>query len=204
MNSYHQSTQSTPINPVGSLNYLSNISNSQPSPYSNNKGNINITYNTNINSKPHKYSHLESLSNFEFIKLGSEYHLLGEGSYGEVILSRNKHDQKFYAVKRLKKSAILANGGNLSQIYQEVSLHKTLKHRNIIRLYSFLEDSDYFYLVMEYAKAGNLFEVIQLRQNLDENSCFKFFIQVLSAVLYLHQKGLVHRDLKPENLLLDE
>jgi len=39
---------------------------------------------------------------------------------------------------------------------------------------------------------------------MDERNAFKYFIQTVSAINFLHSNELVHRDIKPENLLLDE
>ena len=39
--------------------------------------------------------------------------------------------------------------------------------------------------------------------NFSENQAAIYMKQILSAVVYLHEKRIVHRDLKPENLLLD-
>lgn len=42
------------------------------------------------------------------------------------------------------------------------------------------------------------------RGKISEKEACKFYCQMLSALAYMHQRGVVHRDLKPENILLDE
>ena len=60
-----------------------------------------------------------------------------------------------------------------------------------------------FYLVLEYAVGGELFDYIVARERCKEEEARGFFRQIVSAVAFCHSKGIAHRDLKPENLLLD-
>lgn len=57
---------------------------------------------------------------------------------------------------------------------------------------------------MEYASGGTLFNRLRKHGKFDEKSCFKYFIETVNALAFIHEYNLVHRDLKPENLLLDE
>jgi 5'-AMP-activated protein kinase, catalytic alpha subunit len=57
--------------------------------------------------------------------------------------------------------------------------------------------------VTEYASRGELFDHIVAREKLSEFEAAKFLQQLLGAVEYLQEMGVVHRDLKPENVLLD-
>ena len=57
---------------------------------------------------------------------------------------------------------------------------------------------------MDYASNGNLNNIIKKSLGMDESSAFKYFIQVASAIYFLHENNIVHRNIQPENILLDE
>lgn len=55
-------------------------------------------------------------------------------------------------------------------------------------------------MIMELCDGEELLQKI-LSQSIYEEDAIKFTKQILSAVSYLHSRGIVHRDIKPENLL---
>lgn len=89
------------------------------------------------------------------------------------------------------------------QIQREVSIHSMLEHANVIGFYGNRRDNGIEYLFLEYAR-GVLFDRIEPDKGLSSLLAFKYFTGIISALAYLHSKGIVHRDVKPENLLLDE
>jgi serine/threonine protein kinase len=91
-----------------------------------------------------------------------------------------------------------------SVIQREIDVHIRINHPRIIKLHSFLEDKYNYYLALEYAPNGNLYQYIQKKKGMPESEAFKYFIQVSSAIYFLHKYGYVHRDIKPENILLDK
>lgn len=80
---------------------------------------------------------------------------------------------------------------------------KMLNHPNIVKLIQVIETEKTTYLIMEYASKGELFDYLVLNGRMKEKEAREKFRQIVSAVQYCHQKGIVHRDLKAENLLLD-
>ena len=60
-----------------------------------------------------------------------------------------------------------------------------------------------FYLITEYIDGGELFDKISKVKQFNENDAANIMRQLLSAVVYCHNRKIVHRDLKPENLLLE-
>jgi serine/threonine protein kinase len=144
-----------------------------------------------------------NFQNFEKVKRGSQHYILGTGAFGEVYLAKNKVDGKLFAIKKIEKKKIYEIGIKQECIHREIETHLKLVHKNIVRLYSYYEDNQSFYLIIEYAEKGTLFSVIQKSHGLAEEKAFKYFIQVATALQFLHQNNLMHRDLKPENCLLD-
>ena len=55
---------------------------------------------------------------------------------------------------------------------------------------------------MELAEGGDLFDKIESDVGVGEDIAHLYFQQLVSAVAYMHSKGVGHRDIKPENILL--
>jgi serine/threonine-protein kinase Chk1 len=55
---------------------------------------------------------------------------------------------------------------------------------------------------MELADGGDLFDKIESDEGVGEDIAHFYFTQLISAIGYMHSKGVGHRDIKPENILL--
>ena len=141
------------------------------------------------------------IKNFRFNK---KFDLIGNGSYGNVYLTHHRIDNKPYAIKLIEKKKLKKLNYPIKIIYREISYQIQLNHPNIIRLYSFHEDEDNIYMILEYSNNGTLFSKIRSHKYLTEDEAFIYFIQVVNAVNFLHENNLIHRDIKPENILLDK
>ena len=145
-----------------------------------------------------------TIDNFEYITdCNQELITIGKGGYGKLYLAKNKKDNKEYAIKYVSKKKMQTVGVDSSIIKREIDIHIRITHPRIIKLLSYLEDRYNFYLAMEYAPKGTLYQLIQQKRGMCEDESFYYFIQVASAIYFLHMNGYAHRDIKPENILLD-
>uniref|UniRef100_A0AAR2LN40 non-specific serine/threonine protein kinase n=1 Tax=Pygocentrus nattereri TaxID=42514 RepID=A0AAR2LN40_PYGNA len=126
---------------------------------------------------------------------------LGKGNFAVVKLAKHRITKSEVAIKIIDKTQL--DAANLEKIYREVEIMKLLDHPHIIKLYQVMETKNMLYLVTEYAKNGEIFDYLASRGRLSEADARRKFWQILSAVEYCHERGIVHRDLKAENLLLD-
>ncbi|XP_070330704.1 NUAK family SNF1-like kinase 2 isoform X1 [Odocoileus virginianus] len=106
------------------------------------------------------------------------------------------------AIKSIRKDKI-KDEQDLMHIRREIEIMSSLNHPHIIAIHEVFENSSRIVIVMEYASRGDLYDHISERQRLSEREARHFFRQIVSAVQYCHQNGVVHRDLKLENILLD-
>lgn len=125
---------------------------------------------------------------------------LGEGAYGEVKLALNTRTSETRAVKIISLNLL----NDKTAIQKEVLIHKTLNHENVIKYFSSFQQLDKFYIILEYASGGELFDRIEPDYGMNNDLAHKYFCQLVGGVEYLHSKGIVHRDIKPENLLLND
>ena len=79
------------------------------------------------------------------------------------------------------------------------------QHPNIVGLIDLFENSDFYYIVLEFMQGGDLFDYIQCRQfKIQEQRVKELAYQIGLAIKYLHSYGIVHRDLKLENVMMSD
>ncbi|CAD8146337.1 unnamed protein product [Paramecium pentaurelia] len=145
--------------------------------------------------------------NFQTLKQGqvtSYYRVeksLGQGAYGEVRLVIHKQTGQKRAMKQIKKDKIFKEDEEI--LLNEVTILKQLDHPNIVKLYELFQDKTSYYLITEYLEGGELLQRISEYKTFTEKIAAEFLKQILSAVMYCHERKIVHRDLKPENILLE-
>lgn len=89
----------------------------------------------------------------------------------------------------------------------EIEILKKFSHSNIPKIIDVAEDSEYIFLIREYAEGKNLEEWLSEKEAFDEKELLNIAEQLADVLHYLH-KGfeypIIYRDLKPENIILDE
>lgn len=77
-----------------------------------------------------------------------------------------------------------------------------MHHKNIVRFYGYFKENKNVFIVLEYCKEGTLYKYIKNKKKLRTKEVIDIFHQVVDALKYIHEKGVILRDLKPENILM--
>jgi len=89
-------------------------------------------------------------------------------------------------------------------IHTEVQIMRGIDHPSIVKLISFSESEEHYFLVLELMEGGELFHQIVKLTYFSEPLARHVILQVAHGIRYLHEeRGVVHRDIKPENLLFE-
>lgn len=137
------------------------------------------------------------LADFELLKV------LGRGAFGKVMQVRKKSDGKIYAMKILKKGAIVARN-QVEHTKAERAILQQLQHPFLMTLRFAFQSKDKLYLVLDYFQGGELFFHLKSQRRFSEEVARLYVAEIALAFGHLHSLGVIYRDLKPENILLDD
>lgn len=138
-----------------------------------------------------------TFENFEFLKV------LGKGTFGKVILCREKATNQLYAMKILKKEVIIKKDEVEHTMTEKRVLQRT-DHPFLLTLKYSFTTVDRLCLVTEYVNGGELYFHLARERQFSEDRTRFYGAEIICAIDYLHRKAIIYRDLKLENLLLDK
>lgn len=127
---------------------------------------------------------------------------LGTGSFGRVSLVLHRPSSIYMAMKKLRKADVIRlkqveHTNNECNILSTISFHPFL-----VKLIATFQDDLHLYLVMEYVGGGELFNLLRRTKTLPPFVARFYAAEVILAIGFLHERGIIYRDLKPENILI--
>ena len=168
-----------------------------------------LTLSDPVTSRPSKNSEIiqtfrpslegqgSSLDDFKPLKV------LGQGSFGKVILVKNENNDKVYAMKILEKQFLIEKHQISHTKTERIALEK-LKHPFIVKLNYAFQDNKNLYLITDFLPGGELFFHLKKSAGFKEKVVKFYMSQVLLALEFMHKNNYIYRDLKPENILIDK
>jgi len=147
--------------------------------------------------------------------VAGQYEVLGclaFGGLGWIYLARDRNVSDRWVV--LKGLLNTGDADAMAAAVAERQFLAQVEHPNIVRIYNFVQYADprtgesAGYIVMEYVGGKSLREILQDARrtggSVPLEHAIAYAIEVLPALGYLHDRGLVYCDFKPDNVIQTE
>lgn len=131
--------------------------------------------------------------------------LLGTGAMGQVYLGHDPVINRPVAIKTIRRHLLGGGAGNddtVNRFRLEAQAAGRLHHPGIVSIYQFGHDHGSDYIAMEYVDGQNLSDYIDRPSRFSREDVLCLMNQLLDAIDYAHDNGVIHRDIKPANLMI--
>lgn len=119
---------------------------------------------------------------------------IGRGAFAIVRQGYHRITGELVAVKIIEKSR--RTDSDFQYFQREIDIALILQHPNIACVSDLFQSETMLYFVVEYISGGTLQSFIDTHGPVDEAGARTIMMDILTAVKYIHNKGVVHRDLK--------
>ena len=140
--------------------------------------------------------------------LDGKYEILkeiGRGGMSVVYLAMDKHLNKQWAVKEIRKKG---SGKNdeivVNSLLAEANMMKKLDHPALPRIVDIIDNGVTIYVVMDYIEGESLDKILNEYGAQPEELVVNWAKQLCDALSYLHSQKppIIYRDMKPANVML--
>lgn len=131
---------------------------------------------------------------------------LGKGAMGIVYEGFDPFIERTVAIKTILKSMLDSAEAKdmLSRFRREAQAAGRLTHPNIVSVYEYGEDQDMAFIAMEFVRGKELKKYFEGEERFHIKDVVRLMSQLLDALEYSHNRGVVHRDIKPANIIITE
>ena len=127
--------------------------------------------------------------------------VLGQGAFGVVYEALRQPLGKRVALKVLRRQLVTQHEV-LQRFLREAQTTAQIQHPHIVETFDIGENSGAPYIAMEFIEGEPLSSRLRRDKRLTPTVAVDIMIPVLSAMVMVHERGVIHRDLKPENIFL--
>jgi serine/threonine protein kinase/response regulator RpfG family c-di-GMP phosphodiesterase len=130
---------------------------------------------------------------------------LGRGGMGVVYLARDPVIERQVAIKTVSRNLLdsAEAQGLMQRFKREAQAAGRLTHPAIVAVYEYGEDPEMAYIAMEYVAGHGLEQFMHQGIPMEAQRVRRIAREMLHALDFAHEMGVVHRDIKPSNVMLN-
>ena len=128
---------------------------------------------------------------------------IGKGAFGTVLLMQDEVVDEELILKFLNPN-VSSDEEMMKRFVHELRYSRKITHRNVIRIYDFLNLQGCYAISMEYFPSHTLSGEIPDNKPMDLKKALGFSRDMATGMTVAHQAGVIHRDLKPANILVND
>jgi serine/threonine-protein kinase len=125
---------------------------------------------------------------------------VGQGGMATVYLARDLKHARPVALKVLRPELASAMGGD--RFPREIQIVAQLAHPHILPLHDSGELGGFLFYVMPFVEGESLRQKLLREGRLPLREAVRILREVVDALAYAHERGIIHRDIKPDNVML--